>query len=160
MEIPEGLGAAGDGTNEYKKPKLTQLRVPPVKDKSTNPIQITAELILKDPNIHQMDNIELPTRRIMDEDELVEYKKGKRKEFENKLRGQKHLIGNWIRYANWEQNLGEFARARSIFERALNVDYQNTGLWLKYIEMEMKNKFINHARNLFERSTQLLPRID
>jgi crooked neck len=60
----------------------------------------------------------------------------------------------------WEQNLGEFARARSIFERALNVDYQNVGLWLKYIEMEMKNKFVNHARNLFERSTKYLPRVD
>jgi hypothetical protein len=87
MEIPNNVGNPGDGEDEYKKPKMTQVRVPPVKDKSTNPIQITAELILKDPKMHQMDNIQLPTGRIMDEDELREYKKVKRKEFENKLRG-------------------------------------------------------------------------
>lgn len=45
----------------------------------------------------------------------------------------------------------EFRRARSIFERALHVEYQNVSLWLKYLEMEMKNKFVNHARNLFDR---------
>jgi crooked neck len=52
MQIPDNVGSMGQGEDEYKKPKLTQVRVPPVKDKSTNPIQITAELILKDPNMH------------------------------------------------------------------------------------------------------------
>lgn len=67
-------------------------------------------------------------------------------------------------------------RARSVFERALNVEFHNTGLWFKYIEMETKNKFINsvryyylsdfdlllllQARNLYDRVVQLLPRID
>lgn len=51
-------------------------------------------------------------------------------------------------------------RARSVFERALLVDYQNTTLWLKYIEMETKNKFVMSARNLYERACQLLPRVE
>lgn len=50
-------------------------------------------------------------------------------------------------------------RARSVYERALDVDYKNHSLWLKYVEMEMKNRFINHARNLWDRAVQLLPRI-
>ena len=34
----------------------------------------------------------------------------------------------------------EFRRVRSIFERALHVEYQNVSLWLKYLEMEVLNK--------------------
>ena len=41
-------------------------------------------------------------------------------------------MGKWIEYAEWEMSMEEFNRARSIFERALDVDYQNVGLWLKY----------------------------
>merc|ERR1719399_2624863 len=54
----------------------------------------------------------------------------------------------------------QFRRARSIYERALHIEYQDVSLWLKYLEMEMKNKFVNHARNLFDRVCQLLPRVD
>jgi len=54
----------------------------------------------------------------------------------------------------------EFRRARSIFERALEVDPSNIGVWMKYIEMEMRHKFINHARNVFERAIYQMPRID
>ena len=31
-----------------------------------------------------------------------------------------------------------FFRARSIYERALDVDHRNITIWLKYAEMEMK----------------------
>lgn len=96
----------------------------------------------------------------MDEDELEEYKLRKRKEFEDIVRRQKHNTGVWIKYASWEENLQEFRRARSIYERALDVDYQNVSLYLKYAEMEMKHKFINHARNIFERACQVMPRVD
>jgi len=63
-----------------------------------------------------------------------------------------------VRYAQWEENLKEFARARSVFERGLEIDYTNKSLWLKYAEMEMKNKFVNHARNVWERAIYYLPR--
>jgi crooked neck len=53
-----------------------------------------------------------------------------------------------------------FYRARSIYERALDVDYRNPPLWIKYAELEMKNKFVNHARNIWDRAVTLLPRVD
>ncbi|TPP64420.1 Crooked neck protein 1 [Fasciola gigantica] len=65
---------------------------------------------------------------------------------------------NWIKYAKFEESQAEIPRARSVFERALDVDYRNVGLWLKYAEMEMRNKQINHARNLWDRAVVLMPR--
>jgi crooked neck len=51
-------------------------------------------------------------------------------------------------------------RARSVYERALQVDSRNTTLYLKYVEMEMKHKNIALARNLFDRIVTVLPRRD
>ncbi|CAH8498826.1 unnamed protein product [Heterobilharzia americana] len=65
---------------------------------------------------------------------------------------------NWIKYAKFEETQGELQRARSVFERALDVDYRNIGLWLKYAEMEMRHKQVNHARNLWDRAVTLMPR--
>ena len=84
----------------------------------------------------------------------------KRKEFEDQIKRQKYHIGCWMKYCAWEEHQGEFARARSIYQRALEIEYKNTTIWLKYAEMEMKNKFINHARNVWERACKLLPRVD
>ena len=98
--------------------------------------------------------------RVMDEQDLIEYKARTRTEFENKVRMQVHHIGTWMKYAIWEANLKEFVRSRSIFERAIEVEYQNVTLWLKSAEMEMKNRFINHARNVWERACKYLPRTD
>lgn len=51
-------------------------------------------------------------------------------------------------------------RARSIYERALDVDHRNVTIWLKYSEMEMRNRQVNHARNLWDRAVTILPRIN
>lgn len=50
-------------------------------------------------------------------------------------------------------------RARSIFERALEVEYTNQLIWLRYVEMEMKNRNINRARNLFDRVVTYIPSV-
>lgn len=34
-------------------------------------------------------------------------------------------------YAHWEESQKDFGRARSVWERALDVDYTNTNFWLK-----------------------------
>lgn len=65
-----------------------------------------------------------------------------------------------MRYAQWELEQKEFQRARSIFERALDVDSTSVILWLRYTEAEMKNRNINHARNLLDRAVTILPRVD
>ena len=51
-------------------------------------------------------------------------------------------------------------RARSVYERAMHIDYRNPAMWQRYAEMEMRNGFLNHARNVWERATTLLPRVD
>ena len=69
-------------------------------------------------------------------------------------------MNNWMRYAQWELEQKEFRRARSIFERALDVDPTSVVLWIRYTEAEMKSRNINHARNLFDRAVTILPRVD
>lgn len=49
-------------------------------------------------------------------------------------------MSTWMKYAAWEETQKDVNRARSIFERALDVDYRNISLWIKYAEMEMRNK--------------------
>lgn len=66
----------------------------------------------------------------------------------------------WLKYALWEEQHKDFRRARSVFERALDVDYRSVQVWLRYAEMEMRNRFINHARNIWDRAVTLLPRVD
>mmetsp|Transcript_46950 Transcript_46950/g.92422 ORF Transcript_46950/g.92422 Transcript_46950/m.92422 type:complete len:684 (-) Transcript_46950:136-2187(-) len=135
-----------------------RLNVP--KNKTAAPIQITAEQILREAHEHQELAFKPPTQKITDPDELADYRMRKRKEFEDNIRRQRQNIGCWLKYAIWETAQHEFDRARSIYERALDVDYRNQTLWLKYAEMEMKNKFVNMARNVWDRAVSLLPRVD
>lgn len=131
-----------------------------VKNKMPAAVQITAEQILRDAVEWQGRENRMPNRTFVDQDELVYYKAQRRKDFEDKLRRQRHHMATWIKYALWEANQQDFRRARSVFERALQVDPNNANLWLRYIETEMKNKNINAARNLFDRVVCLLPRVD
>jgi crooked neck len=83
-----------------------------------------------------------------------------RKEYEDRLRRLNKSVGTWLRYAKWEEGQGEVARARSIYERTLDVDPKEPGVWLRYAEMEMRAKYINRARNVLDRATALLPRVE
>ncbi|KAI4373021.1 hypothetical protein MLD38_011191 [Melastoma candidum] len=92
--------------------------------------------------------------------ELNDYRLRKRKEYEDLIRRVRWNVSVWVKYAQWEESQKDFGRARSVWERALEVDYRNHTLWLKYAEMEMKKKFINHAQNVWDGAKSLLPRID
>lgn len=70
------------------------------------------------------------------------------------------VMSTWMKYAAFEESQSDFRRARSVWERALDVDPNNVSLWLRYSEMEMRNKFINHARNVWDRAVTHLPRVD
>lgn len=132
-----------------------------VKNRAPAPIQITAEQLLREAQERGLEDVsKAPTQFITDKEELIHYQQEKRKDFEDQLRRQRQHVGLWCRYALWEASQLDFTRARSVFERALDVDYRNPTLWLKYAEMEMKNKFINHARNLWDRAVTLHPRVD
>jgi len=132
-----------------------------VKNRAPAPIQITAEQLLREAKEKKLEDVEkAPKQFITDKEELVLYQQTKRKDFEDQIRRQRQHVGIWLRYALWEASQKEFERSRSVFERALEVDYRNQTIWFKYVEMEMKAKFINHARNLYDRAVQLLPRVD
>ncbi|CRG98108.1 CGI-201 protein, short form, putative [Plasmodium gallinaceum] len=127
-----------------------------VKNKNAADIQITAEQLINE--ALDLEEVEKKVNyNLIDEDELNEYKISKRKEFEDKIRKRRYLISTYIKYALWEIKQKDIRRGRSIFERALNIDYTNKNLWLKYIEVELTNKNINSARNLLERVVLLLP---
>ncbi|KAJ5032184.1 hypothetical protein J3E74DRAFT_423813 [Bipolaris maydis] len=133
---------------------------PRVKNKAAAPIQISAEQLLREAVDRQDEKLKAPTQRFADMEELHEFQGRKRKEFEDYVRRNRINMNNWMRYAAWELEQKEFRRARSIFERALDVDSTSVALWLRYIDSEMKHRNIQHARNLLDRAVTILPRVD
>lgn len=140
---------------------MESARGPPrVKNKAPSAIQISAEQLLREAVDRQEPGLQAPTQRFADLEELHEFQGRKRREFEDYVRRNRINMNNWMRYAQWELEQKEFKRARSIFERALDVDATSVTLWIRYIEAEMKTRNINHARNLLDRAVTILPRID
>ncbi|KAM6906681.1 crooked neck-like protein 1 [Lycodopsis pacificus] len=136
-------------------------KVAKVKNKAPAEVQITAEQLLREAKERELELLPPPPKqKITDEEELNDYKLKKRKGFEDNIRKNRTVISNWIKYAQWEESLKEIHRARSIYERALDVDHRNITLWLKYAEMEMKSRQVNHARNIWDRAITILPRVN
>jgi crooked neck len=133
---------------------------PRVQNKAAASVQISAEQLLREAVDRQDEKLKAPTQRFADLEELHEFQGRKRKEFEDYVRRNRINMNNWMRYAQWELEQKEFRRARSIFERALDVDSTAVVLWIRYIEAEMKSRNINHARNILDRAVTILPRVD
>ncbi|EON96850.1 putative pre-mrna-splicing factor clf1 protein [Phaeoacremonium minimum UCRPA7] len=133
---------------------------PRVKNKAAAPVQISAEQLLREAVDRQEGALQAPTQRFADLEELHEFQGRKRKEFEDYVRRNRISLKNWLQYAGWELEQKEFARARSVYERALDVLPNNVTLWIRYIEAEIKSRNINHARNLLDRAVTRLPRVD
>ncbi|URD98738.1 HAT (Half-A-TPR) repeat [Musa troglodytarum] len=155
MASDPNLGFLTKRDTEVKLPRPTR-----VKNKTPATIQITAEQILREARERQEPEIRPPKQKITDVHELADYRLRKRKEFEDLIRRARWNAGAWVKYASWEESQGDFARARSVWERVLEVDYRNPTLWLKYAELEMRHRFVNHARNVWDRAVALLPRVD
>jgi len=130
-----------------------------VKNRAPAPIQISAEQLLREASERQADQHVLPVNKIADAEEYQSQMRIKRKTFEDDLRYRREHIGTWVKYANFEEENKEFERARSIYERALEVE-NGQQLWLRYAEFEMRNEFVNHARNVWDRAVAILPRVD
>lgn len=138
---------------------IRQSKAGKVKNKLPAEVQITAEQLLREAKERQLEVVPPPPRqKITDPEELADYRLRKRKEFEDNIRKNRMLVSNWIKYAQWEDNEEELERARSIYERALDVSHRNITLWLKYAEMEMRRRQIQHARNIWDRAISILPR--
>ncbi|KAH0902925.1 hypothetical protein HID58_042428 [Brassica napus] len=119
---------------ESKLPRPTR-----VKNKSPEAVQITAEQLLREARERQEPEVLPSEHSITDSTELSDYRLRRRKEFEDRK---------------------DYARARSVWERALKDHHRNHALWVKYAESEMKNKFVNSARHVWDRAVYLLPRVD
>ncbi|CAN8290067.1 unnamed protein product [Cochlearia groenlandica] len=133
------------------------------KNKTSAPVQITAEQIIREARDRQEAAEFGPLKqKIADSTELSDYRLRRRKDFEDQIRCAGRDVKAFVNYARWEESREEYARARSVFERALGASdhYKNRTLWLKYAEFEMKNKFVNSARNVWDRAVALLPRVD
>lgn len=129
-----------------------------VKNKTAAAVQITAEQILRDAFQQRESAIKPPEWEITDMEELNEYRAKKRKDFEGWILNQRRNVANFTRYAKWEEQQNELARARSIYERALEVTTREPAVWTMYAEMEMRHKNVNLARNIWERAIALMPR--
>lgn len=142
-----------------KKQKLSRKAAP--KNKAAASIQITAEQLLREAKEREMELIPPPpVQKIQDQEELDDFLRRKRQEFENIIRKNRTTLTAYFKYAAWEDNRGNCDRARSIYERALDVNPRDIQLWLRYAEMEQKNRQTQHARNIFDRATTILPRAD
>mmetsp|Transcript_8383 Transcript_8383/g.19687 ORF Transcript_8383/g.19687 Transcript_8383/m.19687 type:complete len:716 (+) Transcript_8383:200-2347(+) len=131
-----------------------------VKNRAPAPVQISAEQLIREASERQEHHKVGPTIKIHDAEEYQSHLRDRRKHFEDNIRYRREHIGNWVKYARFEEDNREFERARSVFERALEVDNRNPELWLRYAEFEMRNEFVNRARNVLDRAVQLLPRVD
>jgi crooked neck len=143
-------------------PPAKKARVPKVakvKNKMPAEVQITAEQLLQEASSTKVERVaQAPRVKITDPGELADRQRVKRKGFEDDIRKNRTKMTNWIKYAAWEENQREYDRARSVYERAIDVDHRNITVWLKYAEMEMRHKQVNHARNVWDRAVTILPR--
>ena len=48
---------------------------------------------------------------------------------QDNIRYRREHMGNWVKYARFEEDNREFERARSVFERALEVEVRNPEIW-------------------------------
>lgn len=131
-----------------------------VKNRAPAPIQISAEQIIREAADRQEVHVLDPVTKIHDAEEYQSFLSSRRKLFEDNIRYRRDHIGNWVKYARFEEDNKEYERARSVFERSLEVDHRSAELWLRYAEFEMRNEFVNRARNLLDRAVQILPRVD
>ena len=123
--------------------------------------QVTADSILRDAYQNRDRPLERPEQTIQDLDELRSFQLTKRREYEQQLNKNRLNFGQWVRYAKWEVEYNhDFQRARSVYERALQVNVEHIPFWIHYIQLELTNKNVNHARNLLERAVTSLPRVD
>lgn len=122
-------------------------------------MQITAEQLLREAT-ERLGEGELQRKKLHKPEHSQEHRLQQRTTFEDAIRRNRTHIGTWIKYARFEEEVGEWARVRSVYERALDVEPRNQVLWLKYAEFELKQGNANLARNVWDRAVTILPRVD
>lgn len=131
-----------------------------VKNKAPAPVQITAEQLLQEAH-ERLEGDEFNRKKaFIGREQSAEFKQRTRAQFEDQIRRNRTAINVYLKYARFEEGQEEWARARSVYERAIDVEPRNQVIWLKYAEMEMRLKNVNLARNVWNRAVTILPRVD
>ena len=157
---PRGTRQAPPGCVCFTRVPLSLPSASPTHTPPTTHTQITAEQILREAHALREADYKPPASTIADEAELAAYRLKTRKQHEDTIRRVRWNAGAWAKYAAWEERQGDLRRARSVYERALDVDARNATMWRRYAEMEMRNRAPSHARNVLDRAVTLLPRVD
>lgn len=130
-----------------------------MKNKAAAPIQITAEQLLQEAH-ERLEGDEFTRKKtFIGREDAGEFRQRSRSQFEDQIRRNRTAIGAYLKYARFEEGQEEWVRARSVYERALDVEPRNQVLWLKYAELEMRLKNVNLARNVWNRAVTILPRV-
>ncbi|KAH6580717.1 hypothetical protein BASA61_009452 [Batrachochytrium salamandrivorans] len=103
---------------------MERQRASKVKNKNAAAVQITAEQLLKEAESTREKPAVQPKQRVADKEELDDYRMGKRKSFEDAVRRNRTAVGAWLKYASWEESQDELERARSVFERSLDLSLE------------------------------------
>lgn len=121
---------------------------------------ITSEGLIRD-SYELRVKLDKTEQSIEDLEELRSVQLITRRDYEQHINRNRLNTGQWLRYAKWEAETNhEIKRARSIYERALQVNVEHVPFWTSYINLEISNGFVNHARNILERAITTLPMID
>ena len=112
-------------------------------------LQVTAEQILHEAYENRTQPLKKVAQIIQDLDELRAGQIQRRKEYELQLNKNRLNYGQWIRYARWEISENhDFQRARSVYERALQVNVEHVPFWTNYVQMELSHTNVHHVRNV------------
>ncbi|ESR63717.1 hypothetical protein CICLE_v10010580mg [Citrus x clementina] len=172
-----------DRTLGYPTRKDTEVKLPRqtrVKNKTPAPIQSTAEHLIREARDRQSVNEFNSARRVWERALEVDYRNHtlwcKYAEFEMKNKFIDHAWNVWDRavtlsprvdqlwnnYIRMEENLGNVAGARQIFEsssfaimKSNALDTYNLSAWINFADFEMKMGEVDRARNVYERAVEI-----
>ena len=64
---------------------------------------MTAEQLLRDAKERQASEVKTPKQKIQNSEELAEWRFLQRRRFEEGIKNQRQFMGNYIKYAKWEE---------------------------------------------------------
>jgi crooked neck len=130
-------------------------------NQNVSSIQITAEQLILESVSRTKDRPRLPELENQTQADIDDLRFKRRQAWERNISRSLCTYNTFIRYARWEEDMGEIDKARSVYERALEFSrFREPQVWICYVDMELRHKQIAYALNVLERSITILPRHD
>ncbi|KAF0696282.1 Aste57867_12980 [Aphanomyces stellatus] len=86
---------------------------------------------------------------------LLARTKKERRRKEKEFVAKHGSVRQWLKVAAHESHVGNPARAREAFERAVVINGKDPLLWIRYAEMEAKYNYADNARHVWERALEV-----